>query len=180
MTSEGWGWGWATPGWGLCRVSSSAPHLSAPLWVTQSSWVPSNGWNSSPSRSLMEMEQKDSPPLNAVGSLHPTRVHDILAGHGEWQRWQREGLIRGHGISAWLETHHVVRKEFLEDEVVRTWKMRGSGAPFGSTDPIWAPLGLSFGLRDLAGLRLAGLGAPPILRSEAYEHIITFISINFG
>jgi hypothetical protein len=40
------------------------------------------------------------------------------------------------------------------------------GGPSGSTEPIWAPMGLSFNLRALVGLKVPGPGALPNLRSE--------------
>jgi hypothetical protein len=57
------------------------------------------------------------------------------------------------------------RKGFPEDEGLSTRKRSGTGDPSGSAEPIWASLGLSFGLWDLVGLRVAGLGALSNLRS---------------
>ena len=41
--------------------------------------------------------------------------------------------------------------------------------PNGSTEPIWAPLGLPFCLWVLAGVTASGPGVPQVLRLEAPE-----------
>jgi hypothetical protein len=79
-------------------------------------------------------------------------------------RGARGGLSKGMEFLRGSRTRQMARRGFFEDEGVHTRKGRGGDDPSGSAEPIWAPLGLGFGLRDLVGLRATGPGAPPNIR----------------